>query len=1416
MARKNITWKTRGMNRDLSVSAFNAEFAFENINLRLSTNEKNTMMSWVNERGTKEMALEIEDKTGKAEDEDSKTVVEGYPIGTAVLNHQLVVFTTNDRGEDRIYKFIKAGESKLNGELLFRGELGFSQEKPLETLVSYESENIQKVYWTDNENQPRVINIANPNIQDYTNSSFDFVPELQLQEEVKVTKMFGAGEFPAGVIQYAFTYYNKYGQESNVFYTTPLQYISYIDRGGSPDSKIANSFKIEISNVDKRFDYLRIYSLLRTSKDSVPTTKRVQDIEINEQSTLTFIDNGSQGDSIDPTELLYKGGEEILAETMEQKDGTLFLGNLKIKRPQLDIQGEIWEANGINRINTAEELGKDNRNYLANSNIKSVHGAMRPFMRFVNGTFVYLNTLSAPEGYNYEGASGFKSREYYRLGVQFQYKNGKWSEPFWIGDKQEEKLPIIEEIQESVEGKLGGIAFPEFTYNLNITDIFEKLYSAGYRRIRPVYAVPRLSDRTVLCQGVGCPTVYKPIDREEEKLYSQASWLFRVPSGKYSADNREEIAAEQGGGWVSYVGRLKSQYEEPVKAIDQEGTSYKVSPYLRSTEIMGTFDAAHSFNVDNNVATIHSPELVFDTAFHFMDFKGDKMRYVGSIPLTNTFGDIDIQVSTPTIGSDAAGFVHRSIKTDGSAALITAPFFNDYIVKDIDGDKYEAYNSLNSVPVDYPIYMWHKNGSLNNDVSREGRSAQLLKKRISNYRVGGTTKYYDTIKDYSIQDVQLFDSTELSAVKVDGKLYMGNIETMLVPTEPSPFYLIGNPWRKKTDTDFNSESHYRLSLEDMADSTSTRGIWGWRWVEGVWKWAQNDNDYKDIGKKVNGLVKWREPVSMKYKSTPHIVAKLSESVFPTDNYPLDNLPLVELYKEYNMNTLYGGASDDALQALTWISCGPVESFTASDKEKTIKFRWGDTYIQRYECLKTYPYTTEDKNQVVEIASFVCETRVNIDGRYDRNRAQVSNLNMSPQNFNLLNPVYSQMDNFFSYKILDEDTYKNVDYPNNITWTKTKESGADIDLWTNITMANTMEMDGDKGSVRKLTRLNNQLLAFQDRGISQILYNENTQISTTEGVPIEIANSQKVQGKRYYSDTIGCSNKWSLVQTPTGIYFMDSNDKSIYRFNGELANITTSKGLNAWAKQNIPSSEEEWDPWNYNNFRAFYDKKNQDVLFVNKETALAYSEKFDCFTSFYDYGNAPFFNSLDDTGIWITGDETMHSKIWEHQAGEYSQFFGENKPFSMTLIANQEPQMDKIFTNMDFRACTEGEGTYNEKEGSFTPTLPFDTLETWDEYQHGILKLSIRNGKGRYEHGKTEGMLSRKYRIWKCDIPRDNVLLTEAEIKAEEKMGIKRYKERPLDRMRNPWIYIKLKKEAAEPESHHAKTEVHDIEVSYFN
>jgi hypothetical protein len=433
-----------------------------------------------------------------------------------------------------------------------------------------------------------------------------------------------------------------------------------------------------------------------------------------------------------------------------------------------------------------------------------------------------------------------------------------------------------------------------------------------------------------------------------------------------------------------------------------------------------------------------------------------------------------------------------------------------------------------------------------------------------------------------------------------------------------------------------------------------------------------------------------------------------------------------------------------------------------------------------------------------------ETHVNIDGRYDRNRGQQNNLNMSPQNFNLLNPVYSQQDNFFSYKKADIET-QNKKYPNQIAYSLTKTSGADVDAWTNVNLGSILELDGDKGPITKLARLDDKLIAFQDSGISQILYNESVQVESTAGAPIEIANSGKVQGARYISGTVGCSNKWSIAQTPSGLYFMDSNDKSIYLLGDGLKNITQIGGFNTWAKNNISTyKEEDGEPLSAGAFKAFYDRLNQEVLFINQEKALAWSERIGAFTSFYDYGNVPYFINLDDEGYWLNTEQNSNSnstdyKLWKHQGGNYCKFFGVNKEYYTTLIGNAQPQADKIFTNLEFRACVDrmsGEQDDNQN-------LPFDSIKAWNEYQSGTTTLKSRNAYSPHRHyeGGYSALL-RKFRIWRCDIPRDN-----------DTTGNRTA--RPMDRMRNPWLYLKLVKEAATIGNTLSRTEIHDVVMDYF-
>ena len=1381
MAKKLTAWKTKGMNRDLSVSAFNPEFSFENMNLRLLTNEGNTLMSWVNEKGTSSISIVEENDDGSAS--STAFTLSGTPIGTAVLNHYLVIFTKAE-SYDYIYrlKYTDSLKTILQCKQLWRSAsslLKFSVDNPLETLVSYESELVQKVYWTDGIEQPRVINIK----KDYSNAQeatpiynpFDFVRELQLNETVKVEKQLSAsGMFAPGVIQYAFTYYDKYGQESNIFYTSPLQYISYKERGASPEDKVENAFVIKVNDVDRHFDYLRIYSIQRTSINGTPICKRIQDIDIQNITdvdghyNVSYTDTGTSGDSVDPTELLYKGGDIVAAKTLEQKDGTLFMGGLSLTRPSIaSIKSQITFGN----------VSRSTRSFLP---VAVSLGSYKYYNQLTsNGNETRHTGMTVPCG-------GFKTGETYRLGVQFQHKSGKWSDPIRVRDI--ESTGVFSESGNTIN-------VPNFSCSLsgNSSTI---LASAGYKKMRPVVVFPNMIDRTVICQGIVAPVI-TPQSSSPKDL--QSSWFFR-PYGLGTASTTVNTPTSSGA--LEYTKK------------DIEGNNVYDPSNIRKVEIQGNF-STNKLYVSREYRTFHSPDIEFDEQVSLVDFTNKKFKNVGTSVFQNTLADIDIQTETPTVSNVGTGFVHKSFNSSGAAGIVTGLFYDDFIVddkKDDEGSPIGAYAKQKQA-CKWLIYPWQGSGSLNNDINRPADkgigTSKLKKKIISNLRFADTVLTHSgTLRDFSFAP-QIFSGDEVSILKFqhdsNDLLYKGNIDTVLNPDDADGCYFCYGGWPNvDSQTPFESTDYCKTYNKGLSASDEN-GIRKWDINNRKWVAPTDHDDADDIGDAFVDLVIKKLPVKMKYKSTPHLFGYFDPSYISESN---NALAVVDIQQTVTPGTRFGGDSADALRENIWVPCG--EPVGLSD---TIYWDYGDTYFQRYDCLKTYPFTREDSNQIVEIGSFMLETRVNIDGRYDRNRGQSSNLNMHPGNFNLINKVYSQIDNFFSYRIQPDDFYTNTIFPNQVTWSKTKESGADVDTWTNVTLASSMELDGNKGEITAIRRFNNQLIAFQDSGISQILYNENAQLSTTQGVPVEIGNSGKVDGKRYLSDTIGCSNKWAMVNTPLGIYFMDSNEKSIYLFNGQLNNISQAGGFNSWCKSVIPPADAAWTPFFYeisqtdlrSAFIAHYDKLNQEVLWINGDTALAWNEKLQTFTSFYDYSHVPFFCNLDDTGIWLKANHTL----WKHQAGDYCKFFGTNKPYWMTLVGNPEPQTDKIFTNLEFRASVEGDGS--ETNGKFIPTLPFDSLETWDEYQHGITTLENKNGHAAMIHGTASSALQRKFRIWRCDIPRDNYAAPET----DAVRGISRFTRKPNDRMRNPWLYLKLMKNAATSGSLH-KAEIHDLIMTYFN
>lgn len=1439
---KRETHIVTGMTRDLATSRFEPTYVYEahNIRIRVVGNDS-TLLSVTNEKGTEEFEL-----TGNT------TYMRGTIIGTASFTKTLVVFSTDpDYGFDYIFRidfdedFDTAEISILyNGEM--NGSLHFDIEHPIEALAIYENESIQKVYWVDGINQPRMINICkgeqtNPDI-------FNFNREIGADAKMVVTKYNSGGEFRPGTVQYCFNYFDKFGQETNIVDVSPLYYISPKDSGLAADDISGCSFSITLSDLNTNFDYVRLYAIYRSSENATPSVRIVGDYAIPSDGSDDIIvaDTGVYGETLDAEALLFIGGQYIVAETLADKDNTLFLGNLKNVVPNI---GNIETF--IHNIPL-----KDLHNHVGSQQGDLVELYSTSFDRYGNGALfepeeeIPITSYTIPQiKYDYIkdnnrssfAVKGFKARENYRLGFIAQYKTGQWSEAIWLGDFDEECLSGLYWFfyEQTMVGKTinpWGKQLRSAGYEAVLDrEIVTSLINNDFIKVCPVVVYPNIKDRQIICQGLLCPSVFNIQDRADNTPYTQCDWRFR-PSYSWNRI-KDEI---QSNVTSTFRDIPENSYAPDIPFAYYKKSDMQSFNVMKDEEFVKYFPT--EYYLDPSVVTFHSPDIDSSQELRKDDLVDVQLRLVGfsnggfgTFAGTHDNPDPVLDPYLTTAGVEAKSTIHTYIGLEtngfGNLSKVLTPNTttinslsstlrgNGFYDNAIDVTSTDELKKFSRDPDDdlyfyWFTYLWHRNGSLNNhenltngqSIAGATKTAQYSRKVISEKTLGYTTYFYypqNTIPstDYSInvplKQTVLFDSDQKSFEKLNtafdsDKSYYGNIDrALLTPLE-----------------DNSSVSFYSADLDQSLSTQGNNFSTGYPIRTGLMEdrsaGSQNPSHLQDF---YEGI----QPTRIRYKTTRHAVlslgghdpseimqigvptlnsyyiywlntqklfagAYLRDHIYGQDtndqhfdySFVNDCMYIGELYRSMTHEqqvSRFGGSSQEALAANTWTIAG--EAITLRDGDDvTLKFKEGDTYFGRYDCLKAYPYTQEDKQSIVSIYSTELESRVNLDFRYGNTMNLDDNTLVTPQNFNLYNHGgYEQTNQYFTFKALDYDRYLDQSFPNMITWSKEKTLGEDIDTWTSIPMLSTLDLDGTKGEISKLVRFNNEILAFQDNAFAQILFNSRVQIPVSDGVPVEITNGYKVDGKRYISESIGMSNKWSMAVSPYALYFADDSKNSLYAYNGQLTDLSSAKGMKTWMYDKGNDFRPVWNPRDYGNLRTFYDKIYGDVYFTTKNTSLIYSEQIGNFTSFMDYGGVTSMNNMGNKFLSFTTSDDNSSRMWEMWEGDYNMFFDEFKPYWMTFIANENPIKDKIFNNLEWRSVV------YDKDGNYLPYSTFDTMRIWHEHQDtGCINLKDNIG--------IPSSLKKKFNAFRTYIPRDAKGL---------------WSPPNMQRIRNPWTYIRLAK-----------------------
>lgn len=1168
-----------------------------------------------------------------------------------------------------------------------------------------------------------------------------------------------------------------------------------------------------------------------------------------EKADISFIDNGSIGDIIDPTELLYLGGNTICPNTFEQKDGTLFIGNYT-----------------INNNDISEETAIKIRNLLS-SKLGFKYKATSIFYKGKNDYYNYEGQLGESD------VAGFKYMEWYGVAIQFQNKNGRFSSPIYLGSTRNYFPSRIVDYNLS---EVVGVNRGELNLDINITELAKIVDTNIWVKARLLIVNPTNNLKTVLCQGIISSTVFNYRDRYNNAPFTMSSWrmnslgkhlkpLFANSISWGEVQNIEFSKSPIIGGNSTTRIIIKcimrsSHYRTIVVSEDTRVLYDNTSPtIIKAKENLKKWNAniditkipddswknnaniiqeikindvdtivndfGECFAYDESLVTFNSPDI--ENQYNNINKKA-KLRIIGILKSNPLFSNYLIQ------GSDLNDSSKGNVPTKNIKDFTSALLWRDM---DSSWDNLGDYDANKDWL--FATYLWHRETSYSdNGIEKKnsnGNSRKVwskpVKKIISNTRECTTSYLRDSLSyindieeinkfnyyELPIDDIKVITTNRDIIYKLNSNMGDSYTETLsytsdtnkLFPTN-NEYPIYGQQYYAYKEDSISDYIIYNTIIVDGKAVTSKDPV--------RIKYKETPHAIISFGSKNNSTIKLPR-MSIKHKSEIDRVgedAVVRKLFWNTENnsYTKDFIwtKYINEYANYmnptNIETNYffynanpsindyyyladlcvqdpdtspyelSNGNKDIISQYSFIPAG--EAIELIGDTISLRGNHGDTYYQRWDCLKTFPYSTDDKNQYIDITSFFVESRINLDGRYDKQRGLKYNLGVLNTNFNLINKSYTQRNNFFNYRQIEDEGV--INFPNQITISKTKVLGEDVDSWTNVTLASVFDLDGDKGKLNAIRKINNDLYCFQDNGISRLLYNSRVQVNTSDGVPIEIANSAKLQDKQYLSDSIGCQNKWAIKSTSSGIYFIDNYNGGLYKLTSNgIESISNNKMKNYFSSLPIG----EWSP---NNITAKidYDDITKDLYIITKDSSLAYNEFLGEFTSFYSY-NPLYIVNLQDKSLQLQTERIQDSalseditNIWESYKGNYGSFYGSDKAeANVEFIANGDFDSDKVFETVEL--TTSDIAKINNWKAD---CYPFDTLEVSNEYQRGKNEASSINVK-------------KKFRTWRWQIPRNSK-------KNEDGIITNR------DRIRNMWAKIKLSKKYNSPLS------IYDINVAYYS
>jgi hypothetical protein len=365
-----------GMNKDVAYDTLPENLYIDALDIRISTVNGQSTGAFTNMKGNVE-SFTIPNSGVFTDPKNPSgppilwTADSPEIIGYTTIRNRIIIFVAdNSDAKGWIYdvQYDPATRIILSGFPVLKyysSAFNFKKDWPIEALGRYESDCIQRVYWTDYNNFFRTINLEDTNLDSTPVGLIDNYPNVEFRQPL-LKIVAGGGSLKAGEYQAAYRLITFDGKETLVSPPSNLVHVvsssesltqsaQYVGEPTAINTGKSLTFQVDTTGYEI-FDKIEFLVLYFETGTAVPLAQSVETQNIGNNTSISFTYTGNEG-SLTTVELFDFTVKNIAfktPKTITHKDSTLVAANIKgsqVRLADLLESGESFDASTLRYLN---------------------------------------------------------------------------------------------------------------------------------------------------------------------------------------------------------------------------------------------------------------------------------------------------------------------------------------------------------------------------------------------------------------------------------------------------------------------------------------------------------------------------------------------------------------------------------------------------------------------------------------------------------------------------------------------------------------------------------------------------------------------------------------------------------------------------------------------------------------------------------------------------------------------------------------------------------------------------------------------------------------------------------------------------------------------------------------------------------